>query len=74
MGIRPESLEPGEGPIVGSLELVEHIGPETILYVRTGNEKIIAKGPSTFQGRFGEKISLALKTTDIHLFHKGLRV
>jgi ABC-type sugar transport system ATPase subunit len=74
MGIRPESLGPGEGPIVGLLEVVEHIGSETILYVRTDNGRVIAKGPSNFQGNTGEKVSLALRTTDIHLFHKGIRV
>jgi ABC-type sugar transport system ATPase subunit len=74
MGIRPESLDPGKGPIVGFLELVEHIGSETILYVRTDNGRVIAKGPSDFHGNTGEKVSLALKATDIHLFHKGMRV
>ena len=74
MGIRPESLVPGEGPIIGFLEVVEHIGSETILYVRTDNERVIAKGPSNFQGNTGEKVSLALKATDIHLFYKGMRV
>jgi multiple sugar transport system ATP-binding protein len=74
MGIRPESLEPGEGPLVGSLEVVEHIGSETILHVRTDNGRIIAKAPSNFQGKAGEKISLALRTAGIHLFHKGIRV
>ena len=74
VGIRPEALEPGEGPIMGSLDLVEHLGPETILYVKTDNGKIIAKGPANFQGSPGKKISLALKAMDIHLFHKGRRI
>lgn len=74
MGIRPESLTPGDGPLVGSLEVIEHIGSETILYVRTDNGRIIAKAPSNFQEKVGENISLALRTTDIHLFYEGARI
>ncbi|NVL89739.1 MAG: sn-glycerol-3-phosphate ABC transporter ATP-binding protein UgpC [Desulfobacterales bacterium] len=74
LGIRPESLTPGNGPIVGSLEIIEHIGSENILYVATDIGRIIAKAPPDFQGRAGEGISLALRTTDIHLFYKGIRI
>ncbi|MFH1675158.1 MAG: sn-glycerol-3-phosphate ABC transporter ATP-binding protein UgpC [Pseudomonadota bacterium] len=74
MGIRPELLMPGDGPFLGSLEVVEHIGSETILYVKTVNGRIIAKASPIFQRKTGDKISLALRTPDVHLFYKGTRI
>jgi multiple sugar transport system ATP-binding protein len=74
MGIRPEALTPGEGPIRGSLELCEHLGPETLLYVRVNDTRLIAKAPSDFQGESGENISLAIGDTGIHFFHDEKRI
>jgi ABC-type sugar transport system ATPase subunit len=74
IGIRPESLIPGDGPIKGNLELVEHLGPETILYVRANNTRIIAKAHPNFKKNRGEKISLTLRDTGIHFFYKGKRI
>jgi multiple sugar transport system ATP-binding protein len=74
IGIRPESLTPGDGPINGYLELIEHIGSETILYVSSDSTRIIAKAPPDFQEKIDKKISLALNKANIHFFHKGIRV
>ncbi len=74
MGIRPEALTHGEGPIKGSLELIEHLGPETLLYVRVNDTRLIAKAPSDFQGKSGENISLNLGDTGIHFFYNGERI
>jgi multiple sugar transport system ATP-binding protein len=73
MGIRPESLTPGEGPISGEVEFVEHIGAEAFVYMRaTGIEpRIAAKARPDFQGGPGEKISLAVDARALHFFHKG---
>jgi multiple sugar transport system ATP-binding protein len=74
MGIRPESLTPGDGPVKGKLELIEHLGPETLLYVRINDKRLIAKAPSDFQGKMGEEISLTLSDRGIHFFHNGQRI
>lgn len=74
LGIRPESLTPGEGPVKGSLELIEHLGPETLLYVSTNGSRLIAKASSDFQGKRGDEISLALSSRGIHFFHDGARI
>jgi len=71
MGIRPESLIPGEGPIKGYLELIEHLGPETLIYLRTDTTRVVAKAPSDFQKKRGEKISLALRDRGVHFFYRG---
>jgi multiple sugar transport system ATP-binding protein len=73
-GIRPESLRPGEGPVHGRLEHIEHLGSETILYVRSGEMRITAKAAADFGRKIGEDISLAVNTADIHFFLNGERV
>jgi multiple sugar transport system ATP-binding protein len=74
LGIRPESLTPGEGPIYGNIEIIEHIGPETIIYLKAADTRLIAKAPSGFSAETGAKISLALSTRGIHFFHKRTRI
>ncbi len=74
LGIRPESLSPGEGQIKGNIELIEHLGPETLVYVGVYGNRIIAKAASGFQINRGEEISLALAETGVHLFFEGKRI
>jgi ABC-type sugar transport system ATPase subunit len=74
MGIRPEALTPGEGPIKGSLELIEHLGPETLLYVRCNETKLIAKAPSDYHEEQGKEIALTLSNTGTHFFYDGQRI
>ncbi len=74
MGIRSESLTPGHGPIRGHLELIEHLGPETILYIKIDDIRLIAKAPSGFQGKTGQEISIALDDTGVHFFYNGQRI
>ncbi len=74
MGIRPEALTPGQGPIRGSLELIEHLGPETLLYVQVNDTRLIAKAPSDFQGKIGDNISLKPGDTGIHFFYNAERI
>ena len=74
MGIRPESLSPGEGPIKGTVELIEHLGPETLVYIGVDGKRIIAKTHSGFQMKRGAYISLSMSNTGVHLFIDGKRI
>ncbi|NOZ67827.1 MAG: ABC transporter ATP-binding protein [Deferribacteres bacterium] len=74
MGIRPESLTPGDGPVKGRVELVEHLGAETLVYVRVDGTRVIAKASPDFERKPGEEISLALSDTGIHFFCNGHRI
>jgi ABC-type sugar transport system ATPase subunit len=74
LGIRPESLSPGQGPLHGILEIIEHIGPETILYLNFNEKRIAAKAPSDFRGKTGDKIFLQTKPSGMHFFHEGVRI
>lgn len=74
MAIRPEALTPGEGPIKGQLELIEHLGPETLVYVRVDDSRLTAKAPPDFYRKRGEEISLSLSERGIFFFHDGKRI
>lgn len=74
VGIRPESLAPGAGPISGEVELIEHLGPETLVYVTIHDVRIVAKAPPGLHLKRGERVSLSLSNTGIHFFHHGDRI
>jgi multiple sugar transport system ATP-binding protein len=73
-GIRPEALAPGQGPIKGSVELVEHLGSETLVYVKMDNLSITAKASPDFRGKAGDDISLSLSSRGVHFFQNGQRI
>ncbi len=51
LGIRPENIRIGEGPIAGQIVVAEPLGSHTLLTVRVGSEsiKVIAPADSTYQ-------------------------
>jgi multiple sugar transport system ATP-binding protein len=74
MGVRPETLIPGEGPLTGRIELVEHLGSETIVYVHAAGTKITARILSGYQGRQGHDITFSFDNKGLHFFHDGTRI
>jgi len=74
LGIRPESLRPEEGPLKGTLEFIEHLGPETIIHVRIDDHRLIAKAPPDYKMNVGEPVSLSISEKGIHFFYQGRRL
>lgn len=76
LGIRPEAIMLGDGPINGELELIEHLGSEVIVYARVkGISNLIAvKTRADFKGKTGEPISLKPAADDLHFFYNGVRI
>jgi len=75
LGIRPECLSPGEGPIRGVMEIVENIGPEAIVYLKTRDgSRLAARAPADFRGQVGDSISLRVDMQGLLFFHQGERV
>lgn len=74
MGIRPESLTPGNGPITGELEFIEHLGPETLIYMDLDGARLTAKAGPDFQAMPGDVISFKLNKRGMHFFHKEQRI
>lgn len=73
-GIRPESLLPGNGPLTGKVELIEHLGSEIILHARIDEKTIIARLSPDIDKREGDDISLSLAGKGVHFFFMGERI
>lgn len=74
IGIRPEALAPGDGPIRGRIELVEHLGSEKIVYVKAHDTRLTAKAAPDDRLSQGETISLSFSSKGLHFFHEGKRI
>ena len=66
LGVRPEDVTPGQGGLRARVELVERIGPETILYIAADdtNWRVLTRGD--FQARVGETINLEPNPDRLH--------
>jgi ABC-type sugar transport system ATPase subunit len=73
-GIRPESLLPGNGPLTGKVELIEHLGSEILLHARIDEKTIIARLSPDIDKREGDDISLSLAGKGVHFFFMGERI
>jgi len=66
-GIRPEHLHLG-GPINATVDLVEPIGHESIVYASAGSEKLVAIFGPHDAPRVGDSIALGVDAERVHLF------
>jgi multiple sugar transport system ATP-binding protein len=68
-GIRPEHLRLTNGDgIRATIDLVEPIGHESIVYATAGSEKLVAIFEPQQAPRVGETITLTVDPTRVHLF------
>jgi multiple sugar transport system ATP-binding protein len=69
IGIRPELLTRNDsGPIRATVDLVEPIGHESIVYATAGSEKLVSIFDPNDAPRTGETVSLAVDADRVHLF------
>ena len=72
LGVRPESLRlapPEQALLTGTVDLVEHLGEVTILYLDIGSEQpILAKFDKTKMFNRGESVSLTADIAELHAF------
>jgi sn-glycerol 3-phosphate transport system ATP-binding protein len=74
VGIRPEHLtpcKPSEANLVGSVEVVEALGADTLVHVSVGGRTTIARLPNGASAEIGEPIALAAARDRIYLFDAG---
>ena len=78
VGLRPEFIQvqgPGLAPLAGTVELVEALGAETLIYVATaGGAQLVARQNHRSALHAGEAVSLAIDTAGAHLFDAQGRV
>ncbi|HVO42681.1 MAG TPA: sn-glycerol-3-phosphate ABC transporter ATP-binding protein UgpC [Aggregatilineales bacterium] len=71
VGIRPEHLtpcKPNEANLVGSVEVVEALGADTLIHVTIAGRSIIARLAQGAHAEIGEPIALAAARDKIYLF------
>jgi len=73
-GLRPEALVRGDGPIRGSVELVEHLGSEKIVYVKAHDARLVMKASPDDRLSPGDTISLSFSNKGLHFFYDGKRI
>jgi multiple sugar transport system ATP-binding protein len=78
VGLRPENiaLKPaGGGQMQGTVELVEALGAETLIYVNTGAKlPLVARQSARPTVRVGDKVGVEIDTNAAHLFDAQGRV
>ena len=79
IGIRPEHLtpcKPNDANLVGSVEVIEALGADTLIHVAVAGRTIIARLPAGTPAEVGEPIALAADRDRIYLFdaESGARV
>jgi multiple sugar transport system ATP-binding protein len=72
LGIRPEHVIPHDGDISVYVEVVEHLGDESILYAKMENRKdqFIIKIPFNSKMKSNEEINVSLDMNHVYLFDK----
>ena len=72
LGIRPEHVIPNEGDMNIFVEVVEHLGDETILYAKMENRKepLIIKKPFDPKMHSNENINIKFNMDFVYLFDK----
>ena len=70
LGVRPEDVKPSEAGLEAKIEIAELMGAEVNLHLDCQGTKVVLRAPSSFSGREGEAVRLALDTNKIHLFDK----
>jgi multiple sugar transport system ATP-binding protein len=74
---RPEHVEiGGSGEVRGTIDVVEHLGHETYVFVDTADGRVCLVVDRALRPRAGEAVRLAIRSEHVHLFdaETGLRL
>ena len=70
LGVRPDDLHADGGPalIEGTVTVQEPLGPETLIYVETGEGEVIAKADGRTPPAVDARVHLTAAPADLHVF------
>jgi multiple sugar transport system ATP-binding protein len=78
VGLRPESLSlkpPGAGQVQGTVELVEALGAETLIYVNAGTKTpLVARQNTRPSVRMGDRVGVEIDVATAHVFDAQGRI
>jgi len=72
LGVRPEHVTFGEGPIEGAIQVVEQTGHENIVIAKFANDlRITGRAPAAHVWKPGEPVRIRIETGESHIFAAG---
>jgi ABC-type sugar transport system ATPase subunit len=72
LGVRPEHVSIGSGPVSGHVQVVEKTGHENIVIIGLeGGQRLTCRVPAPQSWSIGEAVQLSLDTENAHLFGPG---
>lgn len=76
LGIRPEDVQPAsDGAFAGQINLIEPLGVETILHIKSGEQTLLSMVSGMSQARIGENVRFNIAPDRLHYFDgNGMRV
>jgi multiple sugar transport system ATP-binding protein len=76
LGVRPEDVKPDkEGDFPGQITLIEPLGVETILHIKSGEQTLLSLLPGLTDLRMGDDVQFNIVRERLHYFHKdGTRI
>jgi multiple sugar transport system ATP-binding protein len=66
-----ELVERGRGMLDGTIDVVEHLGPQTYVFVGTADGQLCVVTERARGARVGDAVSLAMRPEHVHLFDAG---
>jgi multiple sugar transport system ATP-binding protein len=76
LGVRPEDVQPqGDGDFPGQITLIEPLGVETILHIKTGEQTLLSLIPGMTDLRIGDQTRFNIVRERLHYFRPdGTRI
>ncbi len=76
LGVRPEDVQPhGGGEFPGQIALVEPLGVETILHIKSGEQTLLSLIPGLTDLRMGDEVRFNIVRDRLHCFREdGIRI
>jgi multiple sugar transport system ATP-binding protein len=76
LGVRPEDIQlQHEGPFSGQVALIEPLGVETVLHIKTGKQTLISTVPGMTDVQLGNTVRFAINRERLHYFAAdGVRI
>jgi multiple sugar transport system ATP-binding protein len=69
LGIRPEDVQiRQDGDLTGEVALVEPLGVETIVHIRSGTQTLLSVVPGMTDLRFGDEVRFSVVAERLHFF------
>lgn len=69
LGVRPEDVQPqSDGPFVGQITLIEPLGVETLLYIKSGAQTLVSTVPGMTRLQLRDEVRFNIARERLHFF------